>query len=103
MIHAVLYTAQTFYESSTGIPQGRVAQHHLAETLRHLQLAINDNDERMKNTTMAVVVSLTMAAAIKNDLKGLLMHLDGLYQMVMLRGGLVSLGPGSMIEHKTRR
>lgn len=104
MTHAVIHTAQSFFDvnSGTGTKSG-VAMYHFGEALRHLQLDLADGDAAHANSTMAVVVALTTAAAIFGDMASIEMHLNGLQQMMTARGGLESLGSGSMIEHKTQR
>lgn len=105
MTHAVIHTAQSFFDVTGGLDaRSSIASYHLGEALRHLQLALGDGgDAAHANSTMAVVVALATAAAVLGDMDGVGVHLNGLQQMVNARGGLDSLGPGSMIEHKSQR
>lgn len=102
ILHSTLFAAQAFHDVSTGLTYGPVARFHLAKALRHLQDSLDDKRKAMEHSTMAVVASLAMAAVVAGDLDTAGMHMDGLHRMVELRGGLRSLGPGSMIEHKAR-
>jgi hypothetical protein len=85
-----------------GQPYSTTAQLHLAKALSHLQRSLDDQKEAVELSTMAVVASLAMAAVIAGDLSTAAKHMDGLHRIIELRGGLQSLGPDSMIEHKAR-
>ncbi|KAK4244159.1 hypothetical protein C7999DRAFT_44144 [Corynascus novoguineensis] len=102
ILHSILFTAQAFHDVATGRPYGTVALHHLAKALRLLQESLNDRKKAVDISTMAVVTSLAMAAAITGDLETAAKHMDGLKKIVELRGGLQSLAMASMIEHKAR-
>ncbi|KAL2194216.1 hypothetical protein P885DRAFT_43506, partial [Corynascus similis CBS 632.67] len=102
ILHSILFTAQAFHDVATGRPYSTVALHHLAKALRLLQESLNDCKKAVDISTMAVVTSLAMAAAITGDLETAAKHMDGLKKIVELRGGLQSLAMASMIEHKAR-
>jgi hypothetical protein len=102
ILHSTLFAAQAFHDLATGQPFSTVAQVHLAKALRHLQRSLDDEKEAIEFSTMAVVASLAMAAVVAGDLTTAAKHMDGLRRIVELRGGLRSLGPSSMIEHKAR-
>lgn len=103
MIHSILFTAQAFRDAMLQDPCGEVARYHLAQCLSYLQQSLDDEKNATTDTNMYVVVSLATSAAFLGDLESAKKHMDGLYQMVRLRGGLASLGPGSMLEYKTQR
>lgn len=103
MMHAVIHTAQTYHDVIEGQPMSVISRYHLGKALQHLQLELHDSTAAEANITMAAVMSLATAAAVMGDITSLVMHMDGLYRMVTLRGGLESLGPGSMIQHKAQR
>lgn len=102
ILHSTLFATQAFHDLTTGQAYGTVAQRHLAKALGLLQKSLDDPKEAMELSTMAVVTSLAMAAVIAGDLETAAKHMDGLKKMVEIRGGLQSLGTGSMIEHKAR-
>ena len=103
MMHAVIFTAQAFYERSLGVSYGRTSQLHLSKSLGLLQDSLNDRSGATSNATMAVVTSLAMAAMLLGDFDTAAKHMDGLARMVELRGGFGSLGEGNTIEYKARR
>ncbi|KAK0652688.1 hypothetical protein B0T16DRAFT_369421 [Cercophora newfieldiana] len=100
MVPSLLFTAQAFRDISLGTPLGSLAHTHLAKTLRLLQNSLHDETEATSLSTMVVVSSLATASIILGDLETAAKHLDGLYKIVEVRGGLESLGPLSMITYK---
>ncbi|SPQ22769.1 4248f89a-6488-4b15-b872-058bfed90f9e [Thermothielavioides terrestris] len=102
ILHSTLFAAQAFQDVALGQPYSTTAQLHLAKALSHLQRSLDDQKEAVELSTMAVVASLAMAAVIAGDLSTAAKHMDGLHRIIELRGGLQSLGPDSMIEHKAR-
>lgn len=102
-IHSLLFIAQAFHDVTAGGNYGSIAQFHLAKTLWHLQQSMNDGDDATATSTMTAVTTLATAAAIFGDLETAEKHMNGLYHMVALRGGLKILIPGGMIEHKAQR
>jgi hypothetical protein len=102
ILHTTLFATQAFHDLAVGQAYGTVARHHLAKALGHLQKSLDDQQEAMGLSTMAIVTALAMAAVVAGDLDTAIKHMDGLQKIVELRGGLQSLGLGSMIEHKAR-
>lgn len=103
MVHSMLFTAQAFRDVMLRMPIGEVAQVHLSQSLHYLQQSLNDTDFATSTTTMAVVTSLATTAAFFGEFDTAKKHMDGLYQMVNLRGGLGAFGSGSMVAYKAQR
>jgi hypothetical protein len=103
MIHAIVFMVQSLDDSRSQVPRGDVATYHLGKTLQYLGQIIQDETAATTKSVMAVILSLAYAAAMQGELETIQKHMDGLYRIVCLRGGLESLGPGSMIEHKAQR
>ncbi|KAK4097296.1 hypothetical protein N658DRAFT_500607 [Parathielavia hyrcaniae] len=100
ILHSTLFSAQAFHDLALGYPYSKVAQVHLYKALRHLQKCLDDQRQAVELSTTAVVASLAMAAVIAGDLATAAKHMDGPQRILQLRGGLQSLQPGSMLEHK---
>lgn len=102
MVPALLFTAQAFYDTTTGASFGSppIAQFHLAKTLKLLRVSLEDETEATSYSTMVVVASLATAAVILGDMDTAGKHLDGLHKMVQARGGLASLGRYTMVAYK---
>lgn len=78
---------QTGYSTVTYQPS-----HHLARTLKLLRerLANDDEKEKISYTTIAVIISLAGHAAMTGDMKSARNHVEGLYKIFALRGGMES-------------
>ncbi|KAK4234744.1 hypothetical protein C8A03DRAFT_46987 [Achaetomium macrosporum] len=86
ILHSMVFAAQAFHDVACGHSYGPL-----------------DNPKAVVElTTIAIVSSLAIAAVITRDLATASKHMDGLRMIVELRGGLQSLGPGSLIAHKAR-
>jgi len=100
LIHSMLFTAQAFRDTTLGYTLNNTAQFHLAKSLRYLQQSLDDKRESTSYPTLIVVTSLASAALMLGDLESAQKHMNGLQRILELRGGLHSLGKGSMLEHK---
>lgn len=103
MIHSILYTAHAFRDMLLGSPTGHVARLHLAQALYHLQQSIMDQTTATTRTTMSIVILLASTTAFLGDFETSQKHMDGLHKLVTLRGGLKSLGYGTMEQYKAQR
>ena len=67
-----------------------VAMLHLQKVLRLLRhrLLGNDNETKVSDSTMGVVLKLASVAQFNGDYKASRQHMEGLRRMVDLRGGL---------------
>ena len=102
VLHSTLFAAQIFHDLSIGQPYGNVARLHLGKAIQHLQRSLDDREEAMSYSTMAVVTSLAVAAIVAGDPETAGKHMDGLRKILDLRGGVKSLVPGSLIDYKAK-
>ncbi|VUC33514.1 unnamed protein product [Clonostachys rosea] len=103
LVHSMLFTAQCLYDTTLGVAYSNAARWHLAKALFYLQQYLQSNNSSTSNATMAVIVSLATSAIMLQDFGMVKAHMDGLYRLIQLRGGLSALGEGSMVEHKAQR
>lgn len=105
MVHAMLFQAQAFNDVLQQAPYmySHVARYHLSKALEILQKRLNDEKTATEVSTMIIVTSLATAGIFLGDMESSRKHMDGLYQMVTLAGGLEALGHGTMVEHKAQR
>ncbi|CAH0027301.1 unnamed protein product [Clonostachys rhizophaga] len=103
LVHSMLFTAQCLYDTTLDVTYSDAARWHLAKALFYLQQYLQSEGSSTSNATMAVIVSLATSAIMLQDFGMLKAHMDGLYRLVQLRGGLAALGEGSMVEHKAQR
>lgn len=74
-----------------------------ALTILQQRLAGGDHELPTSDTTILVVVGLTMAATALGDLQTALMHLTGLRKMVDLRGGISAFTLNRKLQTKILR
>ena len=103
ILHATIFAVQAYHDLALGHTYGRLARVHLGKALFHLQRSLDNRNEAIELSTIAVVAALATAAIIARDVEAAVAHMDGLRRMVELRGGFQSFGSDSMIEHKARR
>lgn len=85
----------------------RAAFHH-AQTLQLLQARINafeqgQQDAVFSDSTMMVIIILATAAELTGDFEAAQIHIDGLLQIVSLRGGVRSLNTHTNMQVKVCR
>lgn len=68
-----------------------------------LRQRLNDPSLSIADTTIFVVVLLVMASTLLGDEDTAKKHMDGLYRMVMLRGGLGALEEDTQMQIKVCR
>jgi hypothetical protein len=75
----------------------------MALAILQQRLAGGDADLSTSDSTILVVIGLTMAAVALGDLETALKHLAGLEKMVILRGGLPALDKNRHLQTKIYR
>ncbi|KAK3989064.1 hypothetical protein QBC44DRAFT_267806 [Cladorrhinum sp. PSN332] len=98
-LHAMIFSAQTFLDSQAS-PSGLFIGSPSKKALPHLIKAIEllrerfaddaDEEERKSLTTVSTITSLAVLAHAAGDASSARNHLEGLYKIVELRGGLES-------------
>ncbi len=102
ILHSLVFAGQTFHDLSLGPSLGTKARLHLSKAIYHLQKSLDNPTEATQYTTCATIMSLAVAFLIAGDIETTGKHLDGLRKILNLRGGMKSLGSGSIIEYKAR-
>lgn len=102
MVPSLLFSVQAFRDMAMGVPIGREAHYYLAKALHFLQKSINSKKDATSYATMVVITSLASASILLGELETASKHLDGLYRVVQVRGGLKTLKTGDMVVHKAR-
>ncbi|KAK4223348.1 hypothetical protein QBC38DRAFT_399859 [Podospora fimiseda] len=97
-LHAMIYSAQTFFDSQASPTGGVVISSPSKKALPHLIKTIEllrerfgdgaDEEARKSLTTVSTITSLAALAHAAGDEASARNHLQGLYKIVELRGGL---------------
>jgi hypothetical protein len=90
-----VFISQYFFDFILPLKPSRSRLHprtvpHYLKTLELLRerFADDSNQERLSNTTVAVVMSLAGHAYMTGDLRSARHHMGGLYRIINLRGGV---------------
>lgn len=94
-LHAMIFTSQYFFDTMSPTKHSTINQFItplVAKTLTLLRERLDQDDDNVKisNTTVAVVVKLAIYAHSTGDSKSARQHVEGLCKMVKLRGGLTA-------------
>lgn len=104
-LHLTLFTTNTYLGTLYGRQTDRQsALLHFSEALRILQRRLDIyQDAATSDSTILVVVGLTMAASALGDYGTAAKHLAGLHRMIALRGGLSRLKGAKLLQSKVCR
>lgn len=105
-LHLTLFTTHTYLGTIRGDPKSHnTALFHISKSLSILQqrLDCSNHEALVSDSTLLIVVGLTMAASALGDTETASKHLWGLFRMVELRGGLSSFGGKRLLQSKICR
>lgn len=113
--HSLLFTVSAFQDIINSGPEGalsgqnlstqfsRRTQLHLRRSMELLRESIQDRDRQMEDVTAAVVVSMAMMADAIGDDDACEAHVNGLREMVRLRGGMKAFSHNRQLQIKISR
>ena len=101
--HSLLWTTQAYFDWIKGDGLSAKALFHEAKTLQLLQSRINDPELALRDTTIAVVVTLVMVSALVGHVSVVKKHMKGLDQIITLRGGMRELAKNAQLQIKVCR
>ncbi|KAI1415452.1 hypothetical protein F5Y13DRAFT_156057 [Hypoxylon sp. FL1857] len=105
-LHFTLFISEAYQSFIQGKPENsKAASAHFVNALGILQrrLATSDVTLSTSDTTILVVVGLTMAAVAFGNFDAALKHLEGLHKMVILRGGISEFRMNKQLQTKILR
>lgn len=76
---------------------------YLEITISLLQQNLEDSEKRIQDVTISVVVSLIMLADAVGDAETCKMHINGLKQMIQMRGGIKAMRENRQVLAKVYR
>jgi hypothetical protein len=99
----LLWTTQAYFDWLQGDALSPTALFHEGKTLQLLQDRINDPQLAIRDTTIAVVVTLVMVSALVGHVSVVKKHMQGLNQIITLRGGMRELEKNAQLQIKVCR
>jgi hypothetical protein len=105
-LHFTVFIAKIYLDFAQGEKENnKTALTHFVRASAILQqrLAGNDNELSTSDSTILVVLGLTMAATSLGDLETALKHIKGLHKMVKIRGGISAFQGNRQLQPKIFR
>jgi len=102
-LHSVLCATRGFYDFALGGVFGEKAIHHLNKTLHTLGQNLAGGELATSDSTISTVLTLAMLSDVMNDNSAAKKHMQGLYQLVQLRGGISGLRHNTELQSKVLR
>lgn len=105
-LHFTVYIAKAYMDFVQGHnTNSKTGLAHFVTALTILQQRLARNNDLLStsDSTILVVVGLTMAATALGDLDAAQKHLEGLHKMVTLRKGMSALGGNRLLHTKIYR
>lgn len=101
-LQSVLTSAAMMDDSNRLCKQhpGSKMWYHLHRTIADLNHMLGEEEYRLKDSTLNVVLNLSILASALGDYGGLRAHLSGLHSIVRLRGGLQFLLDRPMLHFR---
>ncbi|KAI1753958.1 hypothetical protein F4782DRAFT_494595 [Xylaria castorea] len=95
-LHVNIFTSLYYYDAILPRRPFRESQrvrhhYHKAVTLLRERLLCDDNDKRLSNNTISIVLSFAGQAFTAGDLKSAMNHIQGIRKIIDLRGGFSSI------------
>lgn len=102
-LYATLFTTKAFFDYLRQGTFGSDTMKYLGSSLALLRDKLSDSDAQPSNGTIAAVVSLALMADKFGDVDSAEKHIQGLSQMVNLRGGIKSFQTNPQLQLKICR
>jgi hypothetical protein len=93
VLHSALFSSQAMLSAQFGFHEARnsrTAMHHQVKSLHLLQPRLNPTDVlgHLCESTIMAIIALSLTSQFLNDQGSSEAHMNGLYHLVRLRGGL---------------
>jgi hypothetical protein len=94
-LHAMIFTSQFYFDAlltGKSASISRQAMPHFLKTLKLLRERMTDDDDQAKlsDSTAAAIMGLVGHAQLTGDFRTARHHMEGLYKIVILRGGVTT-------------
>ncbi|KAK3990681.1 hypothetical protein QBC44DRAFT_324597 [Cladorrhinum sp. PSN332] len=102
-LECVLSAAQAFLDWAHERKIGKLTIQHLNSAMNNLRQTLAECPQTPTDSTMAVVVTLSMMADMLQDYDAARKHIEGLYQLIKMRGGIRALQYNPQLQIKVLR
>ncbi|KAK1523782.1 uncharacterized protein CCOS01_08869 [Colletotrichum costaricense] len=102
-LHSILFTVGLMNDTVKGDSPSKHTNFHIWKTLQLLNQNIADQDMALADSTIATIVSMCMVAEIFGQRDNAAAHIQGMRQIVKLRGGIESFSHNLQLQVKICR
>lgn len=104
-LQSMMFCVRAFLDGDPNGAKSQAASFHYALTLQLLQERLNEfvHTSTISDSTIVVVVTLAMFALSNADFATAANHINGLYKIVSLRGGVRKLNTHNNMQFKVCR
>jgi hypothetical protein len=102
-LHSVLLATSAMHDFIMQRPPAKTTYFHLRKTIAFLNERLSDSAVSLRDSTVAVVLTLVELAGVLGDYAAVRAHIAGLQQMVRLRGGLEGFRDNTKLHIKIGR
>lgn len=102
-VHSIICATQSFFDFVGQARFGEKAIHHLNRSLHTLRQNLADNQLATSDSTISTVITLALLSDVMGDATAATNHMQGLYQLVNIRGGIPGLRHNSELQSKVLR
>lgn len=102
-VHSVLTATQGFFDYIREARFSDRTMHYLNTSLSLLRHNLIRDDLATSDSTISTVLSLALMADLLEDAQAARQHIQGLYQIISLRGGIRSLRYNTELQSKVLR
>ncbi|KAK4228103.1 hypothetical protein QBC38DRAFT_476161 [Podospora fimiseda] len=99
----VLFAAQAFLDWARDRKIGKLSLQHLNSAMHNLRQTLAESSQTPTDSTLAVVVTLSMMSDVMQDYDAAKKHVEGLYQLIQMRGGIRTLQYNPQLQVKVLR
>jgi hypothetical protein len=99
----MLSSSQAFFDFARNLKFGTKSIYHLSRSLHLLREHLAVAELATSDSTISTVMNLAVFAGVLGDLHAAKQHMQGLYHLVNLRGGIRHLRPNTELQSKVLR
>ncbi|KAK4182578.1 hypothetical protein QBC35DRAFT_395685 [Podospora australis] len=101
--HSILFATQAFFDWAREKRFSNIVFGHLNRCISSLRENLLDNERAVSDSTIATVITLGLMADLIGDVEAERKHVEGLYKLVQLRGGIRQLSHNQQLQSKALR
>lgn len=102
-LQCVLFASQAFLDWGRERRIGELSFHHLNAAMQSLRQTLAKDDLTASDSTIAVVVTLSMMAGVLHDCSAASKHLEALFHLLQMRGGIRAVQHNPQLQIKVFR